>query len=656
MGPSSASHTGMPDNRRYWIQVLQGGVWSNHSEYDEPAQALVNLQAYYNEGTFEELRLTEARLLPNGESSFRLLVSFSPGELVYLDDAASQLLAGGMGSAGAGGGDSGAAALSPQQAQAVPVLTAAAPAPDPVSPHTMPQAMPQAMPPTASPPATGGVDFQLPGDQNGFSDAAQAMLGAPSFDKSDDELSESAMLALERLGSDSDFDDEGGSAKSWVLRRVAVFFASMLVLVGGLGVFLWMVPVDDWPLLGQLQQIAGLAPADQSDEAEMPDPAPDPAPVPDTNNITGDDPLQPLEPINVGDMGDPAMPAEQGDEEGELSIDDSMGQPDSGLSPEANNPEQEAPVLPVPSEITPEELDAMQPAPQLAGNTDNMDNAGMARNSEDPAPAPGDMSSNEMNGDMEVEMPSPDMSQDMSPDMTPVDEVAQAESPPALPDVRQQEEQQEEQAAVKEPDRPARQPTDRQPEEPEKPEAPQLTTALLEPSTPPPLIPLSAYRQLMLGLSWEDTLPDMRHLLENCQQPDDATVVCKLDHKGWLPDVSAIAAQFDQMNNQELVGIHIYGQPIRGEDRAQQRFEEIVAQIKTLLPQEHIGYDTRRNTEGIDFFAALREDSERAAYFSYWPDDRGRFPTYVYAKLMPLSKQEGYYHILIGRPTMSDVN
>ena len=652
MGPSSASHTGMPDNRRYWIQVLQGGVWSNHSEYDEPAQALVNLQAYYNEGTFEELRLTEARLLPNGESSFRLLVSFSPGELVYLDDAASQLLVGGMGGANSGAGGAGGAP-SPQQAQAVPVLTAAASAPDPVSPHTMPQAMPQAMPPTPSPPATGGVDFQLPGDQNGFSDAAQAMLGAPSFDRSDDELSESAMLALERLGSDSDFDDEGGSAKSWVLRRVAVFFASMLVLVGGLGVFLWMVPVDDWPLLGQLQQIAGLAPADQSDEAAMPDPAP----TPDTNNITEEDPLQPLEPINVGDMGDPAMPAEQGDEEGELSIDDSMGQPDSGLSPsaEANNPEQDAPVLPVPSEITPEELDAMQPAPQLAGNADNMDNNNMDNiggegNSEAPASLIPDMAGDsEMGNDMEVEMPSPDRPQDMAPG-----EIAQAESPPALPDVRQQEEEQQE--ARKEPDMTTRQPTDRQPEEPEKPEAPQLTTALLEPSTPPPLIPLSAYRQLMLGLSWEDTLPDMRHLLENCQQPDDATVVCKLDHKGWLPDVSAIAAQFDQMNNQELVGIHIYGQPIRGEDRAQQRFEEIVAQIKTLLPQEHIGYDTRRNTEGIDFFAALREDSERAAYFSYWPDDRGRFPTYVYAKLMPLSKQEGYYHILIGRPTMSDVN
>ena len=654
MGPSSASHTGMPDNRRYWIQVLQGGVWSNHSEYDEPAQALVNLQAYYNEGTFEELRLTEARLLPNGESSFRLLVSFSPGELVYLDDAASQLLVGGMGGANSGAGGAGGAP-SPQPAQAVPVLTAA-PAPDPVSPPAMPQTMPH----TPSPPATGGVDFQLPGDQNGFSDAAQAMLGAPSFDRSDDELSESAMLALERLGSDSDFDDEGGSAKSWVLRRVAVFFASMLVLVGGLGVFLWMVPVDDWPLLGQLQQIAGLSPADQSDEAEMPDPDPDPAPTPDTNNITEEDPLQPLEPINVGDMGDPAMPAEQG----ELSIDDGMDPPDSGLSPsaEANNPEQDAPVLPVPSEITPEELDAMQPAPQLAGNADNMDNNNMDNNnmdniggegnSEAPASLIPDMAGeSEMGNDMEVEMPSPDMPQDISPDMTPGGEVAQAESPPALPDVRQQEEQQEEQAAVKEPDRP-----DMQPEEPEKPEAPQLTTALLEPSTPPPLIPLSAYRQLMLGLSWEDTLPDMRHLLENCQQPDDATVVCKLDHKGWLPDVSAIAAQFDQMNNQELVGIHIYGQPIRGEDRAQQRFEEIVAQIKTLLPQEHIGYDTRRNTEGIDFFAALREDSERAAYFSYWPDDRGRFPTYVYAKLMPLSKQEGYYHILIGRPTMSDVN
>ena len=647
MEPTSASHTGMPDNRRYWIQVLQGGVWSNHSEYDEPAQALVNLQAYYNEGTFEELRLTEARLLPNGESSFRLLVSFSPGELVYLDDAASQLLVGGMGGANSGAGGAGGAP-SPQPAQAVPVLTAAAPAPDPVSPPAMPQAMPH----TPSPPATGGVDFQLPGDQNGFSDAAQAMLGAPSFDRSDDELSESAMLALERLGSDSDFDDEGGSAKSWVLRRVAVFFASMLVLVGGLGVFLWMVPVDDWPLLGQLQQIAGLAPADQSDEAEMPDPDPDPAPTPDTNNITEEDPLQPLEPINVGDMGDPAMPAEQG----ELSIDDSMDPPDSGLSPsaEANNTEQEAPVLPVPSEITPEELDAMQPAPQLAGNADNMDNnmdnIGGEGNSEAPASLIPDMAGeSEMGNDMEVEMPSPDRPQDMAPG-----EIAQAESPPALPDVRQQEEEQQE--ARKEPDMTTRQSPDMQPEEPEKPEAPQLTTALLEPSTPPPLIPLSAYRQLMLGLSWEDTLPDMRHLLENCQQPDDATVVCKLDHKGWLPDVSAIAAQFDQMNNQELVGIHIYGQPIRGEDRAQQRFEEIVAQIKTLLPQEHIGYDTRRNTEGIDFFAALREDSERAAYFSYWPDDRGRFPTYVYAKLMPLSKQEGYYHILIGRPTMSDVN
>ncbi len=595
----------------YWIQIRRQDEWRNI----EPRQSLAAdgtvtgggaevlsiLTQLLTEGNFDELRLVRGVRQSDGQIDYQLLANFEPGRIVSMDDKLRELLYG---------------------AAAVPAAQSP-PQPQPAPPAQMPQAQqsqaqqsqaamyfqtpdealatmrsvaPQAVAPQATmPQASPSLQAEQP---------AQNLAPNPVPDSAIDDESDNLFDGFE-------FPQEPPPKRRGILARLGLFLGFVIALLAG-SIFVIFQFKDDLPfadeliemLGGQFEQMPSIsqmktgemanesAPTEPEDQMGMEQEPPSPSLIPQAT-------IDPT--MEAESQTTPQATNEPNQPENELAVDESF----LNRSPELNEAE----------------IDAMQPAPS----------AGIA--SVMPAPViPTTDTPQIASLEPAPEMPSPSA---LEPSVKPKPVVTQRATPKKI--------------AI---DKPAKLP----------PPVPERLYAELQSTVPsddvegttevePQQLTLMDYNRLMNQFSWDNKLDDVRIRTDTCKEHEERYIVCKLVETGWFVNSAAIVAQFDKEVDEQLVALQVYGRPVLGEEPLKQQFEEIVQDIRARLPNVQAGFDTRRETAGSDFFSSLRENVDRNVYFSYWPDDGGKFPLFVYAKISALSSNEGYYHILIGKPS-----
>lgn len=158
------------------------------------------------------------------------------------------------------------------------------------------------------------------------------------------------------------------------------------------------------------------------------------------------------------------------------------------------------------------------------------------------------------------------------------------------------------------------------------------------------------YEELLMGLSWSDTLSTMIDKIEVCKDLGDDFTACKLIIPTWMEDAKSVIAQFDRKASDRLVALQIDSRPIATVTSAIARFEAARREIQARIPNGHNGFVTTEIEDSATLFRDLRPEVNRARYSSYWPDDDRRRPVFVHLKLNGLSDDQGFYRIVIGNP------
>lgn len=158
------------------------------------------------------------------------------------------------------------------------------------------------------------------------------------------------------------------------------------------------------------------------------------------------------------------------------------------------------------------------------------------------------------------------------------------------------------------------------------------------------------YRDLMMGLSWSDTLASVRNRVEVCKDIGDDFTACKLQIDTWVGDAKVVVAQFDRKASDRLVAIQIDSQPFGSARAALAQFEIARRAIQERVPTGHAGFMTSDIASMETLFNDLRPEVNRGRYFSYWPDQDRRRPVFVHLKLAGLDENAGFYRIVIGNP------
>lgn len=158
------------------------------------------------------------------------------------------------------------------------------------------------------------------------------------------------------------------------------------------------------------------------------------------------------------------------------------------------------------------------------------------------------------------------------------------------------------------------------------------------------------YSELMMGLSWSDTLATMRDKVEVCKDLGDDFTACKLDIPTWMEDAKSVIAQFDRKASDRLVALQIDSRPISSVPSAIARFDAARRAIQAKIPAGHNGFLTTEIQDNQTLFTDLRPEVNRARYFTYWPDEDRRRPVFVHLKLNGLNEEQGFYRIVIGNP------
>ena len=589
----------------YWIQIRRQDEWRNIEPRQSlaadgtvtggGAEVLSTLTQLLTEGNFDELRLVRGVRQSDGQIDYQLLANFEPGRIVSMDDKLRELLYG---------------------------STAAAPA---IQPQPQPQqAPPSQMPPEQDSQAQGAMYFQtsdealtttrsvVPQDAvpqvtaPQTSPPLQAEQPVPNFeadpvaDESDD------------LFDGFEFPQDPPPKRRGILARLGLFFGFVIALLAG-SIFVIFQFKDDLPFADELIQMLGgqfeqMPLISEMKTGEMAD-EPESAGSKDQAGMEQETP-SPIPQASIRPTVE-ATPQESDQPENQLAVDESF----LNRSPELDEAE----------------IDAMQPAPSSGASSvmPSVDTPQIAK----------------------IE-PVPETSISTAPIVaTPV--VVPSVSAPAEPKLPTSQGTVSQQNIIGKPAKlpppvPEQLYAAVQPMMPSDQEQVPINTA--ENEAEPQQLTLMDYNRLMNRFSWDNKLDDVRIRTDTCKEHEERYIVCKLVETGWFVNSAAIVAQFDKEVDEQLVALQIYGRPVLGEEPLKKQFEEIVQDIRSRLPNAQAGFDTRRETAGSDFFSSLRENVDRNVYFSYWPDDEGKFPLFVYAKISALSSNEGYYHILIGKP------
>lgn len=626
---------------RYWLQICVHNQWSNVAEFEKGLVALSRVAELVDLGGFQELRLVQAKQAPEGPPEYMVLASFSPGLPLYLDDSIKSLFAlthKGVQATQAAAATSPALTVQPTQKAATPssfqtdnqgqttpmALTPSAPAPF-YDPNAREESSPQSQ--------AGNMvaNFSAPPADNTQDQAIIDALSRYENRDNSDELS--LMVDEDRL---MEFNTkEGRKAKRSSLAGLFFLFGLVLVVVVGLGA--WIVMSGGrFPMTGGwITQIPYIGPklsliVDHSQPSKMAD---------SINKMVGKNTVTPDK------------------TQGSIKDSDPASMPASNLG--NTNQNSVTALAPLQSEvISKDEIKSMQPSPELP----------VAKL---PASHQNDANMGETSPQKITTLPAQPLASATPKEKIPVPLApSPRESQPQLTDKKTTPPQDANQPPQDIVPKPFQKTTEKNispsPNKPAKPNAAPKQAeeevnssdsvssqlASLKPN-PNSGVNFEQYRKLTLGFRWEDTQETMSPAIDNCRPADSQFTVCRLRSTPRFEQLAGVIAQFDKLDGNRLVAIQIYGKPVKGEQDAIDQFEKIVNDIKATIPSEQKGFDTRRGIKGAEFFSSLKEESNRASYFTYWPDNNGQFPVFVYAKLVALSNTEGYYHILVGKPKIT---
>ena len=158
------------------------------------------------------------------------------------------------------------------------------------------------------------------------------------------------------------------------------------------------------------------------------------------------------------------------------------------------------------------------------------------------------------------------------------------------------------------------------------------------------------YGNLMMGLSWSDTLASLRDKIEVCKDIGDDFTACKLNVDSFLTDAKVVVAQFDRKASDRLVAIQVDSRPLTNPSSAIAQFDAARRAIQDRIPEGHAGFVTAEYENQETLFRDLRPEANRGRYFTYWPDQDRRRPVFIHLKLSGLDDQHGFYRLVIGNP------
>ncbi len=158
------------------------------------------------------------------------------------------------------------------------------------------------------------------------------------------------------------------------------------------------------------------------------------------------------------------------------------------------------------------------------------------------------------------------------------------------------------------------------------------------------------YEGLTLGFNWYDTLETVQDRVTACQDVADGYVACKLEVEPWLSDIAAVVGQFDTKNGNRLVALQLDSRLFSNDLEARQRFDDVASEIAARLPEDQLGFPSRKIARGTAFFESLRPTVNQGHYYQYWPDNNLEKPAFVQLKMIGHRTRTGFYRILIGNP------
>ncbi len=167
----------------------------------------------------------------------------------------------------------------------------------------------------------------------------------------------------------------------------------------------------------------------------------------------------------------------------------------------------------------------------------------------------------------------------------------------------------------------------------------------------------AAYRNVMFGLSWDDSFQKLRRMAQSCDRGEGSTISCRIPMATWLGDISEVELVFDEADENRLVSIRAASRAIEDGSRAgtgdgaQATFRRVKAMIQDRLPPDHPRFEVEDAPVGMPFWEGLRPEVKGGEFYAYWSDDNGRRPVSIYLALVGTEERAGYYRISIENPS-----
>lgn len=165
------------------------------------------------------------------------------------------------------------------------------------------------------------------------------------------------------------------------------------------------------------------------------------------------------------------------------------------------------------------------------------------------------------------------------------------------------------------------------------------------------------YSDLMMGLSWFDTLASVNPPTEACETRQAGYLVCSLDRTIWLTDAIRVQGHFDLSAGNRLVAIEIHGAPIASEKAARDRFAAVAADIQAHLPEAHRAFsvETMPQDPNVPFLEAIRPEVAAASWYRYWSDDNKARPAFLHLSLIGVeAAKAAQWRLVVGNPFRSN--
>lgn len=165
------------------------------------------------------------------------------------------------------------------------------------------------------------------------------------------------------------------------------------------------------------------------------------------------------------------------------------------------------------------------------------------------------------------------------------------------------------------------------------------------------------YAALMYGMSWRDTLAEVKAQARECRSVGKRYEVCVLDPgKTLFEDAGPVEAWFDRADGDRFVSIETRSQdlidytPQRDGATARHRFDQVRREVDKLLAPGPKPIVQRNAATGMTFFEGLKPEVGAADFSAFWSDEGRRRPATVHLKLSGIDNRRGFWRIVVANP------